>query len=122
MKTQNDIGYRMRPDIILVHSENVVVMEQASFMQDDRTFILICVKGVGYAAVGKNVRKIGYSTLARWQIEHCAAVTFSVPVAKIVSIQQVSLGILLARYQREIDLWMTISNTMRYCVQHVVTR
>jgi hypothetical protein len=118
----SDIGYQEQPDVILVHSENVVVMEQSSFMLDSRTLVLICVNGVGYGAIGKRVPAVGYLTLGRWQIETRAAITFHVPNNKSMSVQQVPTARLLARYQSEIDLWVTISTAMRYQVQHVVTR
>lgn len=118
----SDIGYHSVPDVILVHSPNVAIVEQTSFARDHRTLVLICTNGTGYAAVGKKVVSVGYLTLARWEIETRLAVTFTVPNDKTMSIQQVPVETLLARYQSEQHLWVTITNTTRYHVQHPITR
>jgi hypothetical protein len=118
----SDIGYQSEPDVIVVHSQNVAVIEQTSFARDHRTLVLICTDGTGYAAVGKKVASVGYLTLARWEIETRLAVTFTVPNSKTMSIQQVPVDILLARYQSEQHLWVTITSATRYHVQHPITR
>jgi len=118
----SDIGYQEKPDIILVHTKNLEILEQTSFQMGHRTFVLICTKDCGYAAVGKNVATIGYLTLARWKIEKLAAVSFCVPSSKSMSIQRVSVEDLLARYRDKRSLWVTVSSTMRYPTQYPVTR
>ncbi len=118
----NNIAYEEKPDAILVHSKNIAVLEQTSFVLDYRTMVLICSSDIGYAAVGKRAPTGDYLTLGRWQIDESSAVTFHVPNSQSMSIQQVSLESLLARYQSEIDLWVTVCGETRHHVKHLVTR
>lgn len=115
---QGDIEYQMRPDIILVHSPNIAILEQKSFMSQERTLCLVCTGEHGFAAVGARAPKKGYITIERWLIHYPGAVSFCVPNSKLMSIQQVSLEALKTRYQSEQECWCTIRNATRY---HAVT-
>lgn len=118
----NSIEYQERPDVILVHTKNVEVLEQAAFLVGSRKFTLISTGGYAFAALGNNVPGVGYLTLVRWRIESLVAVTFCIPNSKSMSIQRVSTEVLTKRFKEEVSLWVTVTSAMRYHVQHPITR
>jgi hypothetical protein len=117
-----DIERQEQPEILVVHSENVVVMEQMAFDLHTRELVMVCNSETGYVAVGKKAPTKGYVTLGRWQLEACVAVSFSVPRDKTMRIECVSLKAMLARYESERHLWKGIVSAMRHYVPHVITR
>lgn len=101
------------PDIIIAHSSNIIVMQQASFVQQDITTVCIATRDTGYVAVGKRTETGEYKTIGAYAVNEACAVSFVIPFCKYTRYDKVPQETLKARYQDEQDMWETIQSIPR---------
>jgi len=114
VKACDKIAYQ---EILIVYSDNLKCYEQHDFLQDERTFVLVCANSTGYVAVAAKMKEWGYLTLKRWMVSYPGGFSFSIPNTAKYRLKCVPAHLLLAHYVDMQDLWQAIN---RYTRSHAI--